>query len=314
MKKRKLSVTIGIPAHNEEANIGRLLLSLLSQKGETFSLKRILVISDGSRDKTIKEVQKVISSIPIKSGSKITIISFTHRRGLNEAQNEIIKRSKTDVLLILNGDVIPKDMYFINEIVAPIRGDKRIGIVSASLVSVAQRNFVGRVLAHSFNIKSAVYRKLNNSNNVYLCFGQARAFSKAFYSQLRWPDNCPEDAFSYFTCVKKGFDFFFTPKTSVTFSMSTTIQDHIKQSNRFLYGQKKLEEFFPKDFVRKSYHIPLHLLAKTILKFAITDPALTFGYLSLILFVRTFKRYVPAHHSKYEISHSSKKLHTWITG
>ena len=49
---KKLTVTIGIPAYNEEKNIGRLLKSLSNQKGDDFTLNEIVVLSDGSTDMT----------------------------------------------------------------------------------------------------------------------------------------------------------------------------------------------------------------------------------------------------------------------
>src|SRR3990170_5283265 len=42
----KFTVTVGIPAHNEEQNIKQLLTSIVSQKGN-FVLEKILVTTDG---------------------------------------------------------------------------------------------------------------------------------------------------------------------------------------------------------------------------------------------------------------------------
>ena len=51
--RKKLTVTIGIPAYNEEANVRNLLVSLLAQKETNFKLQEIIVVSDGSTDKTV---------------------------------------------------------------------------------------------------------------------------------------------------------------------------------------------------------------------------------------------------------------------
>ena len=56
-KHKKLTVTIGIPAYNEEKNIGRLLRALLRQKTNGLSIKKIIVISDASTDKTSQIVR-----------------------------------------------------------------------------------------------------------------------------------------------------------------------------------------------------------------------------------------------------------------
>jgi len=50
--KKLITVSIGIPAYNEEANIGKLLSSLIKQKEAGFIIKEIIVVSDQSTDKT----------------------------------------------------------------------------------------------------------------------------------------------------------------------------------------------------------------------------------------------------------------------
>ena len=56
---KKISLSIGIPAHNEEANIGRLLENLLTQPLEDFLiLEEIIVVTSGCTDRTEKIVDK----------------------------------------------------------------------------------------------------------------------------------------------------------------------------------------------------------------------------------------------------------------
>ena len=58
-KFKKPTLSIGIPAFNEEANIYFLLKDLLSQKMDQFNLERIIVNSDGSTDDTIEQVKRI---------------------------------------------------------------------------------------------------------------------------------------------------------------------------------------------------------------------------------------------------------------
>lgn len=104
MTKRK-TVTIGIPAYDEEANIKNLLKSLLVQKGQNFILERIIVISDGSSDNTIAEAGKVKNNL-------IELINHKKNLGKIRIQNEILKKSKSDILIILDADVIPSGKNF----------------------------------------------------------------------------------------------------------------------------------------------------------------------------------------------------------
>ena len=61
MKNKKssgdLTITIAICALNEEANIGKLLDSIMIQEEEGYKLEKILVISDGLTDRKV-EIEK----------------------------------------------------------------------------------------------------------------------------------------------------------------------------------------------------------------------------------------------------------------
>src|ERR1041385_4839945 len=97
MKKTtiKPNILIGIPAYNEEANIGELLKHILSQRQINFNISKIIVISDGSTDKTVAIVSKF-------KNKKITLINYKKRKGQISRQNEIIKMmAKNDEFLLL---------------------------------------------------------------------------------------------------------------------------------------------------------------------------------------------------------------------
>ena len=63
MKTHKPTVTVAISAYNEEGNINYFLKSVIKQKIKNFTLKKILVISDGSTDKTVMKMEPTFSSI-----------------------------------------------------------------------------------------------------------------------------------------------------------------------------------------------------------------------------------------------------------
>jgi len=70
-----MKITIGIPAYNEEKNIGNLLNDILNQKLEHNILEKILVISDNSTDKT----DEIVSSF-MKRYDNIQLIRIEKRR------------------------------------------------------------------------------------------------------------------------------------------------------------------------------------------------------------------------------------------
>ncbi len=302
---KKLTLTIGIPAYNEEANIAKLLRSILRQKGDNYRLEKIIIVSDGSTDSTADKVKKINSKL-------IYLVANKSRLGLNPSQNIILSKTTTDILVILNADVLPVGTKFLKHLITPFYKNPKLGIVGARIKGVRPNTFVGKILANSSDLKELLAQRINNSNNVYLCHGQARAFSRSFYSKIKWPYNCPEDAYSYFFCVDRGFHFLYEAKATVLFSPSTHLRDHLKQSKRFSSGIKILEKTFTKRKIKESYKIPFLLGLTYVFVFAARQPFLTLGYIFIVLFVFIFVKSGKIDHSKFEIARSSKHVKTKI--
>src|SRR5689334_482537 len=102
----KSTLSIGIPAYNEQANIKDLITALMNQVQENFVLEKIIVASDGSTDQT----EQIVRSI---SDTRVQLIADGQRKGQAARQNEIIEQLKSDLLLLLNADVLPTDNNFI---------------------------------------------------------------------------------------------------------------------------------------------------------------------------------------------------------
>src|SRR3990167_5680232 len=97
---KKINLSVGIPAYNEEANIANLLKSILSQKKDNFNLLEIIAVSDCSNDDTMKIISKFSDKRLRKFENKMRI-------GQAATQNKIIDLFKGDILVILESDTIP---------------------------------------------------------------------------------------------------------------------------------------------------------------------------------------------------------------
>src|SRR3989344_5733803 len=96
----RISVSIGIMAHNEEHNIGLLLDGLSAQKLKNVSVKEIIVISSGSTDETNAIVQDCCVKNP-----KLKLIVEPKRSGKSHAVNIFLKKAACDVVVLLNADL-----------------------------------------------------------------------------------------------------------------------------------------------------------------------------------------------------------------
>lgn len=301
MKNKKISVTIGIPAYNEEANIYYLLKSIIYQKISEGILKKIIVISDGSKDQTVNQAKKIIDN-------RLLVVDHNKRRGALMVQNEILKIANSDILILLDADVILSNKNFVDEIIKPILKDEKIGIVGANTVSIEGRTFVEKVIVKSHEFKQNIYKQIKNGNNIYLCHGRARAFSKKLYKNFEWPREGPEDAFSYLACIKNNFKFKYSLNARIKFRSPSLVKDHRKQSNRFRKGKKNLLKYFQKDFVQAEYKIPVTIIIKEVSNSIIKSPLFMLSYLFIYFYLLLSSRNETIDYSKWDVATSSKIL------
>ena len=98
----KIPCSIGIFAHNEEANIRHLLEAISAQNLDKVQIKEVIVVSSASTDKTDEIVSTYAAEHPT-----FRLITQKRREGKSSAINVFIKNSVSDVLVVISGDVIP---------------------------------------------------------------------------------------------------------------------------------------------------------------------------------------------------------------
>lgn len=302
MKNKKITVSIGIPAYNEEANIKNLLLFLFEQKQVGFKIKEIVVLSDGSNDKTISLAKSVDSNL-------IKIIDRKIRRGKIICQNEILKLVRNDVLVLLDADIIPANDKFLENLVRPILKNKA-DLVAGKVTPLPPYTLVEKVINLSSKIKTDFFEKATEVNEVYLCHGRARAFSQALRKKLHWPEeiNSGEDAYSYLFCISNNFKFYYQPKAHILYRSPNSLRDHIKQSVRFMQSKRSMKNYFEKDLVEKAYRIDTDRFLKIIFDNFISNPFLLTSYLLIYVLSKLLSLFRKDNKQLWDISISSKRL------
>lgn len=295
----KPTLTIGVVAYNESANIGKLLLSLKKQIISSAHLLRIVVISDASIDGT----DEIVNTI-----GDIQLIRHRERQGANAGQNDLLTKTETDLLVILDADILPNNDLLIENLIAPIVANSHIGLTSGMLIPAKPRTFVEKVLARTHIFKIEFFSKLPNKNNIYLCVGPIRAFSKGLYSSYIYPDQVPYDAYSYLKCLQNGYQFEYVPHAQAIFRCPATLSDHEKQGARFAAGRQQLIEEFKQDAVI-AYRLPQMRIVASIVPEVVRHPILSlFAAYFLILFFSRMLFQQQKFTSKWEMAASSKNI------
>lgn len=279
MNENNFKISVGIPAYNEEANIKALVESLLLQKELGFSLKEIIVASDGSSDRT----EEIVRSF---TDPRVQLIADGKREGQAVRQNQIIERFGGDILVLLNGDVLPENKEFIKNLIKPFNDNQNIGVISGKPIPVKPDNFFEKIINSSVNFKYYLVGKINNGNNIYNCHGSVRAFSKKFADIFRWPGIVSEDAYSYLMCKKHGFTFVFEPTARVYRKSPQNLRDHVKQSGRFIQGQQDLAKAVPAEVVKSEHYIPVKYLISALIVYFLKHPVLMTSYIFVTIYTK----------------------------
>jgi len=112
-----MKVSIVIPAYNEEKYIGKCIESLLGQSYRNFE---IIIVDDGSTDRTVEIVKKLASK-----NKKIRLISQNHG-GPGRARNLGVKNAKGEIIVLVDADM-EFDKNYIANLIKPIVAGEAIG-------------------------------------------------------------------------------------------------------------------------------------------------------------------------------------------
>src|SRR3989344_9577176 len=109
---QRYTVTVSIPAFNEEQNIIELIKSVLNQETSSFNLEEVRIYTDGSTDGTVKMVKEFSQTHP-----KVKLIEGTTRKGKYFIVNQAFHDCKSDFLVILDADIALAGLNFLEKLV-----------------------------------------------------------------------------------------------------------------------------------------------------------------------------------------------------
>ncbi len=126
-----LTVSIGIPAYNEEKNIANLLDHLLAQKlPEDVRLEEIIIVASGCTDNTVNIVQEYQTKNPV-----VKLAIEKERGGQASATNLILDNAHGEILVIGCADTLPMPEA-VSHLVKPFEDDTSVGAVVGRAVPV----------------------------------------------------------------------------------------------------------------------------------------------------------------------------------
>jgi len=264
MRTKKPTVTIGITAYNEEQSFPSFLHTLLRQDHTEYILREIIVMSDGSNDKTVSNARSI-------KDKRIKINASSKRMGKPARLNQLFQMSNSDILVLLDADLKIKDNNMLDTLIAPMRKNNKILGVSGAALPVEPQTIVQKIVHTGIQLWSSTVHSTKNTN-VYLCTGAVRAFRKKLYKEIVFPAISADDIYPYLYCMSKRYDFRIIPNAKVYYGLPSTYKDYFNQMKRYLKSKSLQSTCFEEKLMKRAFVITWKDRFRVLMREVIKNP------------------------------------------
>lgn len=217
--------SVGITAHNEEANIGKLLAAMLAQELKQVEITEIIVVASGCCDGTVPIIQEYVAK-----DARVKLILQEKREGKTSAINQFLQNAKEDICVLESGDTLPRSDSIENMV--KLFEDPKVGMTGAQKIPVNVPEHIVGYMSH-----------LRLQMEHQLCLeiprlGELIAFRKVF-TQLP-PDVAMDEAFVEALVIRRGLEVRYAPDAVVYNMGPETLREFIMQRRRNYAGHLHL--------------------------------------------------------------------------
>lgn len=217
------SVTLIIPAHNEESVIGEKIKNALSLDYAKDKME-ILLILDGCTDKTKAIAEEF-------AGDRIKIIEQKPRKGKMAALNLVVPQARGEIVVFTDADVI-LDAQAIKYLAENFK-DKKIGCVGGELIYVSS----GKSLVEAgenlyFKYDKFLRNKESKMGTLFVVSGSIYAMRKSLCVPIR--EDLADDFINPISVASKGFGVVYDPRAKAFGKVAKTIKDEFGQKTRMV--------------------------------------------------------------------------------
>ncbi len=225
--QEKVRCSVGITAHNEEANIAQILNAMMTQRLFQVEITEIIVVASGCTDRTIEIVQECQ-----KKDDRLQLYVQEKREGKTSAINVFLAHATEAICVLESGDTVPHEDAIENMVRMFV--DPAVGMTGAHKVPVNTPDHVVGYLSHlRLNLEHQLCLEIPR-------LGELIAFRKVFDAIP--PDVAMDEAFVEALVIRRGLQVRYAPD-AVVFNMGPeTVGDFIKQRRRNHAGHLYLKD------------------------------------------------------------------------
>lgn len=241
--KRFPKVSFIIAAYNEEDSITDTIKALLKIEYPK-EKKEIIIINDGSKDKT----REIIQSFSEKH-SGIKIIN-KENSGKADSLNKGIKIATGELIAVVDADSYPeKDS--LNKMVGYFE-DRQVAAVTSRVLVKNTKNFIERYQDFDYNVIAWTRKLLDFIGSVYVTNGPLSVYRRDLVVKAGGfdPKNMTEDIEITWNLLSKGYKTKMSYSTKVYTTVPKTLNHWIKQRVRWNLGGLQTLFKYKKFFLR----------------------------------------------------------------
>ena len=222
----KIRCSVGITAHNEEANIARLLDAMLTQQLDEVEITEFIVVASGCTDNTCDIVGDFEAREP-----RIKLLVQEEREGKVSAVNLFLKHAQEEICVLESGDTLPGEDS-VESLVKMFR-DPQVGMTGAHKVPVNVPDQVVGYLSHlRLTLEHSLCLEIPR-------LGEMIAFRKVF-DEIP-PDVAMDEAFVEALMIERGLQVRYAPDAMVYNMGPETFSDFVRQRRRNYAGHLHLK-------------------------------------------------------------------------
>lgn len=222
-----IGCSVGIMAHNEEANIGRTIRAVLEQQGPSVRIEEVIVVASGCTDRTVPIVAEIALQEP-----RVRLCVQEKREGKASAINLFLKQASSPVVVLIGADVLPETSA-LEYMCAPFI-DPKIGMVGGRPVPV---NDPATFMGHAVHL---LWRLHDRLARIHPKLGEVIAFRNVISGI---PTDSPVDEISIQALISQlGYHLIYEPACIVYNKGPLTIHDFLKQRRRIYAGHLQVRD------------------------------------------------------------------------
>lgn len=229
-KSNKLLISVVVLVYNSERTIGACIESLVNQ-GDSMENYEILIVNDGSTDKTLQ----ILSKYPVR------IISHAHNQGIPRARNTGINNAKGEIIAFTDSDcIVSRD--WISQIKKNLSKSSNVDALGGPLLSYRKNT---KLIARYYGIIGDAYGnvgKLATNNSAYrkTVLFEVKGFNETLLTG--------EDVDLCWKIEDGGYNIAYDKKFIAFHQYRNNFTSIIKEQKNYGFGRKLLIKLYPDRF------------------------------------------------------------------